>query len=271
MIAWVKAGSTAAMLLALGLPAIAAGKLPPACVAGKAPTAHVASVVDGATLSLDDGRMVALAGIDAPLPPLGAGGQVSPLAAAATAALAAAAGASTVKVALTDDKPDRYGRFRANVFTADGTLLAAGAVAAGLARVHRLPGDPVCVLALLDVESGARIAGRGLWADPDYRIRSAGDPSLAEETGLYELVAGRVFSIGHGDVMVFVNFGRDYSRDFTIMVAPAVAKGLAAAGVDIGALAGGRVLVRGMIENDGGALIRLTDPADIEVLGDADG
>jgi endonuclease YncB( thermonuclease family) len=268
MIVGMKACSAAAIVSALALPALAAGKPPAACAPGKASVARVAAALDGGTLTLDDGRVIVLAGIDAPLPPIGAPDRASPIAAAATAALAAATRGVPVKVALVDDKPDRYGRLRANVFGADGTSLAAAAVAAGLARVHRLPGDPACVLAVLDVERQARIAGRGLWADPDYRIRSATDPSLIDQTGLYGLVAGRVISVGHGDVMLFVNFGRDYDRDFTVMVAPAVAKGLTAAGIDLDALADRRVLVRGMIENDGGPLIRLTDPTDIEVIGD---
>jgi hypothetical protein len=109
-----------------------------------------------------------------------------------------------------------------------------------------------------------------MWADPAYRIRSAAEPSLAGETGLYQVVAGRVISIGHGEAMIFLNFGRDYGHDFTLMIAPAMVGDLAAAGIDVETLAGKRVLVRGMIEDSGGPAIRLGDPTDIEVLGDGD-
>jgi hypothetical protein len=54
------------------------------------------------------------------------------------------------------------------------------------------------------------------------------------------------------------------------MIPPAMIKNLAAAGIDVEALGGKRVLVRGMIETSGGPAIRLGDPADIEVLGDGD-
>ena len=250
----------------------AATKLPALCAAGKAPAARVASVTDGATLTLADGRAIAIAGIDAPLPPLATPDRPSPIAEAAKAALAvrtSGQGAS-VKVAIIGDKPDRYGRWRANVFSADGYLLAARLVADGMARVHRLPGDPACVVALLDVERGARIASRGLWADPQYRIRSASDEALGDETGLYQLVAGRVLSIGHGDAIIFVNFSRDYGHDFTVMMTPATAKALASAEIDVDSLVGKRVLVRGMVEASGGPAIRLADPTDIEILDDAD-
>jgi micrococcal nuclease len=260
----------ALLAAALAIPAMAAPK-PTACAPGKAPTVQVAAALDGATLLLDDGRTITIAGIDPPLPPLASATGGSPVADAAKTGLASVASAAPVRIALVGDKPDRYGRFRANVFAADGKLLAEAAVAAGLARVHRLTGDPACILALLDIERGARIAGRGLWADPEYRIRSATEPSLLDQTGLYELVAGRVLSIGRGDVMIFINFGREYGQDFTVMVTPAVAKTLLAAGLDVDALAGKRVVVRGMIETSGGPAIRLGDPTDLEVLGDGDG
>jgi hypothetical protein len=144
------------------------------------------------------------------------------------------------------------------------------AVADGMARVHRLPGDPACVLALLDAERAARIAARGRWGTPDYRIRSALDPALAAETGLFELVAGRVVSIGHGDAIIFVNFSRDYGEDFTVLLTMATVRSLATAGIEVDALAGKRVLVRGMIEASGGPAIRVADPTDIEILGDGE-
>lgn len=239
------------------------------CTPGKAPTEQVASVIDGGALKLADGRTVTIAGIDAPLPPIAAPDRPTALSSAASEALARAVGSGTVKVAVIGDKPDRYGRWRANVFTAEGKSIAADLVTQGYARVHRETGDPQCVLALLDVERQARIEARGMWSDAQYKIRSALDPSLGDETGLYELVAGQVLSIGHGDVVIFVNFGRDYSHDFTVTMTPAVAKSLAAAGIDVDQLAGKRVVVRGMIEASGGPAIRIGEATDIEVLADA--
>jgi hypothetical protein len=110
-----------------------------------------------------------------------------------------------------------------------------------------------------------------MWADPAYRIRSALDPALSGETGSYVLVAGQVRSVGHGDVMIFVNFGHDYGHDFTVMIPGGEAKALAEVGIDVERLAGQRVLVRGMIEDSGGPAIRLGHPTDIEVLDQSDG
>jgi endonuclease YncB( thermonuclease family) len=252
-------GAAAGALLVVGFTSPGQAAAPDACTPGKAMPVRIAGVIDAATFRLEDGRIVSLAGLEAPAQQPAPAGVGDPLAGLPGA---------TVRVAVVGDKPDRYGRWRANVFGADGKWIAPQIVVAGHAVVHRLPGDPQCVLALLDSEREARIGQRGIWSHAAHKIRSASDPSLADETGLYRLVAGRVISIGSGDSMVFVNFGRDYGRDFTVMVTPAMARGLAAAGMDMDSLPGKRVVVRGMIEASGGPAIRLADPADIEVIGD---
>ena len=68
--------------------------------------------------------------------------------------------------------------------------------------------------------------------------------------------------------MIFLDFGRDYRRDFTVMVSPQVAKGLTAVGVSVDGLAGRRVRVRGVIEERSGPTIRLNNAAEIEVTDD---
>jgi hypothetical protein len=66
--------------------------------------------------------------------------------------------------------------------------------------------------------------------------------------------------------MVFLDFGHDIRRDFTIMVPPAVADALAVAGRPVDGFARRRVRVRGVIEESNGPAIRLNDPAEIELL-----
>lgn len=108
----------------------------------------------------------------------------------------------------------------------------------------------------------------GFWARAGGGVRSANDPYLLERNGLYELVEGRVLSVGRGARMLFLDFGRNYRQDFTVMVPPAVADRLAAAGLSSDDFANRRVRVRGVIEESGGPAIRLNDPAEIELLDD---
>ncbi len=145
----------------------------------------------------------------------------------------------------------------------DGRSAAAALVAAGLARVRLFPGETPCLADLLAAEAGARAARRGLWALADFAVRRADDPSLPAQTGLYELVEGQIVSVGHGKLMVFLDFGKDYRRDFTIMVPVAMVDRLP---LSADAFKGRRVRVRGVIEESGGPAIRLDSPDGIELL-----
>ncbi len=238
------------------------------CAAAGASDASVAAVPDGDTLQLADGRVITLAGVEAPQPPLDQATDVPwPPAAAAKDVLEQVVGGRAVSVSLAAGEPDRYGRWRAQVFV-DGAWVQERLVAAGWARVHPYPTDPPCVFSLLESEQTARQANLGLWATGPYKVLDALGASLERRNGLYELVEGRVRSVGHGRTMIFLDFGYDYRRDFTIMVPAKVAERFEAAGVPLDGLKGRPVRVRGVIEESGGPAIRVYDPAEIEVLDD---
>ncbi len=221
----------------------------------------VTKVIDGDTVRLADGRSVHIAGIEA----VKAAGD-APAAPLAKAALAEIARLTDGGVVLAPAEPaaaDRYGRLHADVRLADGRSAGVALVTAGLARVRLFPGEKPCLANLLAAETVARTARRGVWALPDFAVRRADDPSLPARSGLYELVEGRIASVGHGKYMVFLDFGRDYRRDFTIMVPQAMADELP---LPADAFKGRRVRVRGVIEESGGPAIRLAEPGEIELL-----
>ncbi len=267
-------GAFAAVIavVSVGGGAVSAADIAACAPDAAAETATVAAVIDGGTLRLADGRVVRLAGIEAPRRPLAVADEEPwPLTEVARAGLERLTAGKAVQVVPVAEAPDRHGRWRANLYLGAGNeWLQSVLVAAGLARVHRLPGDPRCVFALLGAEKAAREGRLGLWRSPDYAVLQAGDPSLQGRTGLYELVEGRVARVGHGAYMIFLDFGRDYWRDFTIMISPRVAESLASAGVPADGLAGRPIRVRGVIEASGGPAIRVNDPAEIELLNDGD-
>jgi len=248
-----------------------AGRTPP-CVPGEATeTGTVAAVHDGDTVALDDGRIVKLAGVEAPLPPLDRPADAPWLPAmAAKQALERMVGGREVALALATTEPDRYGRWRANVYS-DGEWVEERMAAAGWVRVHPYPTDPACVFSLVDPEAAAREANLGLWRTETYSVLDPLSASLERRNGLYELVQGRVRSVGHGYSMTFLDFGRDYRDDFTIMVPAKVAERFDEAGLSLDGLKGRLVRVRGVIEESGGPAIRLNDPGEIEVLDDDGG
>jgi hypothetical protein len=164
------------------------------------------------------------------------------------------------------DGVDRYGRLPAQVFLTDGRWVQAEMVAGGHGRVTLEAEQGSCTGRLLALEDNARGARRGLWSEPEYAVRQVDDPSLSGRNGLYEIVEGRVVSVNRGRRMVFVDFGRDYWRDFSVMVPLAALQRFAEGGVPVEDLAGRRIRVRGILEESGGPAMRVYDPVAIEVL-----
>lgn len=75
-----------------------------------------------------------------------------------------------------------------------------------------------------------------------------------------------MLSVGEGAGRVYLNFARDWKSDFTVAVARKDVSAFRAGGVDLKALAGKRVRVRGWARN--GPMIEATHPEQIEVLAD---
>jgi endonuclease YncB( thermonuclease family) len=240
----------------------AASAGPPACILAEAAGGRVAAVLSGDTLALEDGRVVRLAGMLAPKPPLDADGP----AAAARSGLAERVADRPVRLRLQGPSRDRYGRELAFVFAeGDPVSVQEHLLAAGLVRAEPVP-DGACLAGLLAAEAQARAAGRGLWTDASYRVRQAGEPSLGEETDLYEVVEGRIVSVGRGHANVFVDFGRNWDTDFTVTLTQSDAKLFEEALGGLDSLVGRRVRVRGWLMEWHGPAMRLSDPAAIEVL-----
>ena len=229
------------------------------------PTERLAAVeaIDGDTIALEGGGVLKLAGIEAAGSP-GFGDSFQ--ATAARGALESRIAGRELGLVPVGPAADRYGRRHTQVFLPDGTWLQEALVGLGWARVHPVAGERACVVALLEAERQARAAGLGVWSDRRSGPRRADDPSLSQRSGLYEVVEGRVQSVGHGSYMVFLDFGRNYRRDFTAMIPAPVAERLANAGIPSDSLKGRYVRVRGVIEESGGPAIRIDDPVVLEVL-----
>jgi endonuclease YncB( thermonuclease family) len=217
-------------------------------------TADVAATRDGRTLLLTDGREVRLAGIEAPDD--------------SHAALEALTAGHALRLEKLGDERDRYGRVVAFAFVEDGgpsvqhTLLEQGR-----ARVSARVGDKACADGLLSAERAARQASRGLWADPNFAPLSAENLArLQTARGQFALVEGKVLSVRESGATIYVNFGRRWTRDFTVIILRRLGKAFTTAGIEPKKLEGRRVRVRGWIEQRGGPIITAEAPEQIEVL-----
>jgi endonuclease YncB( thermonuclease family) len=243
------------------------------CDLSEPETGTVAAIIDGETLKLADGRTVRLIGAKAPMPPLGFRGEDPwPLVEEAKEALTRLAAGKEVELRYGGTRTDRHGYALAHVFVVDGATrlwLQQEMVKMGLARVYSFPDNRACVGDLLASEGDARGKGLGVWGSPIYRIASAEDVDrLGRLTQTYQLVEGRVVSVGEGAGRVYLNFARDWKSDFTISVARKDASAFQAEGIDLKALAGKRVRVRGWVIWRNGPMIEATHPEQIEILTD---
>ena len=250
---------TACLLaLAVVLPALAAA--PPGDERVRA-----AAVLDGASLALEDGRALRLAGLRPPRPPPGAAsGSRGRWAEAAKAALGRLALGGAILLRHRAVGVDRHGRLQAHAFTASGEWIQGALLDAGLARVDSRDEPDVLVAEMLAREAEARRAGRGLWSAAYYRVRGAS--AAGNDIGSFQLVEGRVQAVAVVRGRAFLNFGPDWRSDFTVSLKPEARRRFEAAGIAPQDYHGRRVRVRGWLQFWNGPLVEATHPAQIELL-----
>ena len=228
----------------------------------------VAEIRGGDTLILQDGRSVRLAGILLPRR-AGAGDVATQAREAAEKAIADLVTGQTVELRLDARRRDRYGRLLAQLFVAkDGQRLwlQEQLVAAGLVRVMSSRENRICVPELLSSERTARETGQGQWRTGLFSIKQAASEDIL--SGLaqsYEIVEGRVENVAEIRGRIYLNFGKNWRRDFTVTI-PNDATRLFPDQADLHALRGRLVRVHGWIENVNGPSINLTHPEQLEIL-----
>lgn len=216
-------------------------------------SAEVLAVRDGRTLLLKDGRELRLAAIE--------------VTDASRAALEAAVAGRPLRLEKLNEDHDRYGRLVAFAFAgAAQTSLQQTLLEQGQAQVSARIGDKSCALALLAAEKSAREARRGQWTDPNFApLRSENVLRLKAERGRFVLVEGKVVSVRESGATIYVNFGRRWTRDFTVMILRRQAKAFTAAGLEPKTLEGRRIRVRGYVEQRSGPIIEASAPEQIEL------
>jgi endonuclease YncB( thermonuclease family) len=217
-------------------------------------TATVASVRDGRTLLLSDGRELRLAGIEA--------------ADEGRAALQSLTAGATLRLRRLGPEHDRYGRLVAFAYAGAGeTSLQQALLAAGEARVSARVGDKTCASVLLEAESIARTGKHGLWADPNFAPLPADNLAvLRTKRGQFALVEGKVLSVHASGGTIYVNFGRRWTRDFSVSIRRRLQKSFTAAGLEPDKLQGRRIRVRGWLEQRSGPAIDVDAPEQIEFV-----
>lgn len=229
--------------------------------------ATIAAVDEDFELLLDDGRRVALAGLD--FPPREAGG----LRAAARDHLMSWLVGRDVFVGAFAASPDRWGRTPARLYASDPAggasaplaSVAAALLSAGDARFRPDPTAAACAKLYLAAEALARDSGAGLWSLPEFRPIDASAPDagkdLQRRRGMI-VVIGDIRSVGESRRAFYLNFGDKWRDSFTVVI---LRRNLAMFGrIEPRSLVGRRARVRGLIET--GSRIEIATPAEIEFV-----
>jgi endonuclease YncB( thermonuclease family) len=209
-------------------------------------------------LLLTDGREIRLAGIER-------GGTER---ASGRAALSAIAGGRGVTLHGDDDTPDRYGRQGAFVFvTGSEHSVQNELLRRGEALFSADIADKNCAAALTAAEGAARDTKLGIWAETTAIKNTESPGDILSAIGHFTVVEGRVLSVRQAGAITYLNFGRNWTRDFAATISRRIIPAFEGAGLGPKSLENRRIRVRGVVSSRGGPRIELFRVGQIEVLG----
>src|SRR5882757_723149 len=251
-------------LVAASGPAIAAG-----CSFVPQGEGRVAAVIDARSFRLEDGREIRLAGIE-PVASEKANEKANEKAKTDhPSALAAIIAGREVTLSGEDDTPDRYGRQPAFVFLGSSeTPVQAQLLAQGEALVSATVTNKDCAAVLTSAETAARQGKQGTWADPAAIKNAESSGDILAGIGRFTLVEGKVLSVRQAGATTYLNFGRNWTRDFAVTISRRMIPAVEAAGIVLKSLENRRIRVRGWVEARGGPRIEVRRVGQIELLGE---
>ncbi|MBY0613298.1 MAG: hypothetical protein K2P80_14045 [Beijerinckiaceae bacterium] len=232
------------------------------CAAASGPSQRLRGVSARNELLLDDGRSVRLAGLDLALPP--------PEGASWSEFLETLARNASLRLGAVSG-PDRWGRTNAQVFVKpdeaeseawlQGYLLDTGS-----ARLLPEAEARSCWGAMIEAETAARKQKRGLWTASGAVFSSDRPADIFKKRGELAMVEGKIIGIGESRAVFYLNFGRSWRNDFTVIVLKRQMKQFESAGLKISELVDKSVRVRGIVDGQYGPRIEASMPEQIEKL-----
>ncbi|WP_188519847.1 hypothetical protein [Alsobacter metallidurans] len=162
-------------------------------------------------------------------------------------------------------RPDRWGRLSGVIGRADqGDDLALALVREGLASANPAELPARCGAALAAAEALARRGAKGAWAQAQAFFNAAEPAAILQQVGRFAVVEGRVVSTSERKARAYLNFGENWSEDFTVTISKRSLNRIEASGMRWSSLKGLRVRVRGVVAESGGPVIEINAPEDIE-------
>ena len=160
---------------------------------------------------------------------------------------------------------DRYGRILFDVEGPSGEPLNAVFIRRGLARVGS-KADGADLPLLLKLEAEARQNGRGRWQSDGRGFRIFAAEPFTGRVHAFALVSGQVRAVAERRRLIYLNFGEDWRRDFTVAIERRHLRKFRQSNRDPLLMQGRQILVRGWIEWRNGPFLMMDQPALLQLL-----
>lgn len=229
----------------------------------------VETVIDPLTVKMRDGRTIHLAGLDYPdYDPYAPG----PLCVTAVNILRDFLEGETVKISRTKDpkagRMTRMGHEIAHLTrTSDDIWVQGMIIALGMARARTEKDNPEMAKEMLELENNARVGKLGIWEIKAFSIASP--ESVKARIGSFQIVEGTIKSVSMKQNRIYLNFGDNWQKDFTVMLPPESRRAFTKAGINPMDLNAKTVRVRGWVGFYNGPTIEIDHPEAIEILDSA--
>jgi len=222
----------------------------------------VVSVYDGDTIRLSDGREIRYIGMDAP--ETGGYRPAEYYGEEAKTLNSSLVLGKHVTIVTDVESTDAYGRTLAYVFV-DDLFVNEALIREGAALSRSYPPNVTHQDLFCDAMNEARIEKRGMWADTAAWMIP--QEEAASHIGLSKTVVGRVIASEMTSSGVFLNFGLDYTTDFTVFIPDDYLDAFSRGGIDNPAQVyrGETIEVIGTLTDKNGPSIRVTSPCQIYI------
>jgi len=117
---------------------------------------------------------------------------------------------------------------------------------------------------MLKLEAEARRAKPGIWGHPYYRI--VDQRQTARHLRTFQLVEGKVLKAVIVRGRAYLNFGKNWRKDFTVTMSPRTMRRFWRNSPDISSYQGKAIRIRGWLKKFNSPMIEATHPEQIEIL-----
>ena len=232
-------------------------------------TKYVKQVIDPVRVQLDDGQIVQLVPLDIPdMDGFDAGDN----AAAALEFLQGLLSGKAVNLYQTKNsdkgRTNRMGHILAHLeLKNDKTWVQGALIASGYARIRPTKDNTEMAGQMLALEKQAQTEKRGLWTDENETVKIYTPEDADGAMNGWAVVEGTVYSLATVSNTLYLNFGQNWRKDFTIGIPSDVRRQLSRAGINPTMDYAGKTLrVHGWVEDYNGPYIELLHPAWIEIV-----